>query len=346
MCSVLLAFSVAGCGKQGVTEVSSVISENENFSSTQETLTYEDIYNQAREEDEKYWKNIPDTDPSDFDYYILDSDYIAKQHLSKVIIDGKEYIEYGTNYFDPALEPVLINGYLGDNPVLKIPSYIDGHPVTFLSDQYYTNDNNIGNSIKIVKEVYIPDTVMVEDSTIFSTGPSGVGIEKLRLPCIMKEDEQRKYGYKNSDYPIWLLISNKNTAWEKIVFPETQGNLNLKYSFDRSYENIKELYFGVGTKEIIMYPDAFPKTLEKIAIPSTVDFIGKIGESYYDEWGQKHNGKEIEANIFDECKNLTVICERGSYAAHYAEKYGIKTKELSEVSISDLSLSEKNYDGQ
>lgn len=250
---------------------------------------YADYINNARAESEIYWNNIPDTNSKYLEYRFYGENTTPS------------FGSFGTDAPDSDTTGVIVFGVkksFGDETIVKIPKTIEGYNVTAINYNvscFYEDDCDANN----VTELYIPDTV--EDYHITDISH----LNKIRTP---------KY-IKNTDNITFNSINSKEIILPDFDEYSTSTEISLVVSDD-----IQKIYFGNGTKKIDTNLSNKNK-LVKVAIPSTVTEIGK-----YQEITEGRLKKTVfaEDNIFVGSDNATIVCEKGSYAQSYAEKYNIK----------------------
>lgn len=224
-----------------------------------------------------------------------------EEYWEKILdTDSNDFIyeKRENNYLEIPIsgEFIVINGYKGTDYTVKIPSEIDGVPVKVL-DHFYSNtedDNYLiwkDESTLSVKEVYIPDSV------IKCSGIWGGNLEKIRVPKNLQSSE-----FSNGNFSTFEKITLPNENNNAVVLKNSSINVY-------NYQNVKEIFFTEGTETIKVYNDSLSNltSLKRVGIPASVTEI--VGEDKF------LNG----------CDNVTIVCEKGSYAEEFALKKGFDT---------------------
>lgn len=272
-----------------------VSSSNESAEKQDETVetevnnAYNDYINDIRCEEEKYWENIPDIDPSNLSYVYVDKNM-------KNTTD-----EPSSNTLGIAVKG--IHQSIKDTSVIKIPSVINGYDVVkLLSFRVYTEDNEDTLVVNEVKELYIPDSVQ---EIQFDGGFSA--IEKLRLPANALIGNYNNLAHMHN---LKSLII-PNTTEKEIYFANKADN-------NPTFTALEEIYFSGSITKIQSDKIIFKKsvTLKSVAIPPSVKLICCSKIVYNDDCPTL---QDVEENIFPD--GITIICEKGSYAEEYAKRF-------------------------
>lgn len=207
--------------------------------------------------------------------------------------------EFLTHYNTSYTTGIAIESYIGNRTTVKIPEEIDGHPVLSITQNCLQGD---GFEEPTIREIYIPDSII----DFWNLGYNN--FEKIRTP------QTAATGTDSISYYF---------ALPKVKALALYGNKNIRF-FNCDYNSLEELYFADGIEEIECSGKVFDgSSLKAVGIPSSVTKIYEEGG-----WGELENGKmgllKNEVNIFGD-RDVTIICEKGSYAQEYAEKYGLKT---------------------
>ena len=267
--------------------------------------------------------NTDDTSVTDLSGYNFQALIFLRQQIDSQLIklamsvnssqDGFVYVSNGSE--------VRINQYEGSNPIVIVPSEIDGLPVT----QFHQNafkGNIIITSVTLpegtteipqeffkdctsLKNVYLPnsvtrigrsaflhdtklDSIILHEGIIEIEDAAFQRCEHLKGVAILPTSLMNFGGF------VFSRCDNMSGA---II----QSNITVgDYSF--SNHSMKFIYVKDGCN-VSFEKTPFDDGLEVAILPETVTNIGD--------------------NVFDECNKLRIVCPAGSYAEMYAKQHFI-----------------------
>ena len=216
----------------------------------------------------------------------------ASAELTGITKDGFEYVIED--------EEVTITRYASDNPIVNIPSTIDGFPVTTIGRRAFSN---VISDPKHITEVTIPDSVKIIENSAFS----GCYIKSITIPesvvsigseafywCQSLEEVSlpKRLEYINSNTFLYSKYeSNKDNWTDGVLYIDSvlikadesiKGDHNIKKGTTIIAENA---FYGCSSLKNVTIPEgvviiskkAFYEctALESITIPDTVIDIGE-----------------------------------------------------------------------
>ena len=131
------------------------------------------------------------------------------------------------------------------------------------------------------------------------------------------------------EYPKLEDFYDENTKYKKPCKPDENGLLIYTGGEVFDKENVKKVIIEDGVTEIGEWAFSHCTNLTNITIPNSVTSIG--GCAFYECKSLKsinipNSVTYIGDNAFEHCRNLTITCEKGSYADRYAQDYDIPVK--------------------
>ena len=284
----------------------------------------------------------------------------------KVIDSRSEVPETDYTKFNYSISngEVEITGYKGEDTVIKIPSKIEGYPVTAIGNSAFYGCTGLTS-------VTIPDSVTSIGYSAFS---GCTGLTSIIIPDSVVTI--REYTFNGCTGLTNVTISDSVTSvgWyafsgctglTSIVIPDSVTSIsygvfsgctnleaitipkNAKFdSYGYTFNNctsLKNVIFSNGIEKIpsdLFYKSSNLDSLTSITIPNSVTTIG--GSAFYGCTGLTsvtipNSVTSIGGYAFSGCTNLTIYCYQGSYAEEYAKSNNIPYKYL-EAGETKLSI--------
>lgn len=228
----------------------------------------------------------------------------APEIIDEIMSKFKEMEEYPSFFFDyqttkTGIKILGINSRAGTH--IKIPSHIDGFPVTEIGKKVLKENN-------IAEQVILPDTILSMDEFCFENCNN---LRSVTLPKSLQIIPKSGFAYcgKLFDIDLSNIVHIEFNAFNGSMIPSVNLQ-NIELIDQRAFENCYELENVLFSNKIISIASQTFKycvNLRKIHIPESVEILGtKAFECCHnlEEINFTNNLKMICHFCFECCKNL------------------------------------------
>ena len=275
---------------------------------------------------------------SELSHYGVDADRIS---LSDIV--SPEDLDYTVSNDGTSIE---VWSYNGNEPVVAIPAYIDGLPVTYIGDVFNANST--------IEEVYLPDTVTVLSDSSFMDCSS---LRAVNLGSITSIDDEVFFFMSGCNSIERLTMSDEAT----FAITALNGGPGVNIFTRDAIDSLRYIYIGSSMNDVsplLFYGDSLEwvDVGEGNAVYSSVDGVVYsadgtellvMGTSYSGDHTVPDTCTAITGVGFQQCSNAgrvyipetvtsingtqvfsdfggTIVTPAGSYTAQFIEEKGIE----------------------
>ena len=224
--------------------------------------------------------------------------------------DGNETVEDGTSQNEEQETEIweiykhesgefYIGGYNGTDKVVYIPEEVDGHKITGLTGNSFSNN-------KIIEEVYLPETIKTVSSHSFYKCDN---LKKVSFPETLQYIGEYAFSFCKSLKEVTLPKELEFIGGNAFSMCSSLTTVNFNCT---KLTNLNTKCFAYTA-------------LKTVTIPECVTFIDDafISDEKLESAYVPASVVEMDISFF-RCPNVTIYTPKGSYAESYAKTEGYK----------------------